>query len=302
MERKRWIFCFLTLVVVLSILVLLHVQCGDPVCLGIDRKIPVAVNGDLIALSSQCVDEPNPEPPKKHLLCILIHNRATSRVNRDTIREAWLNDYKSDPRVMARFVIGTRNLTQDVVVKLVEEQSEYGDILLLDQLVDSYYNLTRKLLYSVQWMDKHGSCEYLLKCDDDVMVHLGPILDELASRNSTKGLYWGFIENKAQVQSRGKYAESNWDLCPRFYLPYAYGGGYILSGELVHIIASHKGTVRLYANSDVSMGVWLAPYDIEHKHDVRFESYPPGTYSHNDQALIHVVKKLEDIWELATFQ
>ncbi len=58
---------------------------------------------------------------------------------------------------MARFVIGTRNQSQDAFVELVEEQSEYWDILLLDQLVEAYTNMTRKLLYGIQWIDQHGN-------------------------------------------------------------------------------------------------------------------------------------------------
>ncbi len=41
---------------------------------------------------------------------------------------------------------------------------------------------------------------------------------------------------------------------------------------------SQASTLRLYVNSDVSMVVWLAPYDIEQKHDRRFESFPPEDY------------------------
>ncbi len=296
---QRWLYSFLWgLVAILSVLELLHVyHYANPV-VGGERQ--VTVNRDLTALSSQGMNESIPQEPKKHLLCVIIHNRLTSRVNRVTIRETWLKDFKEDPRVMARFVIGTGNQSQDTVVKLVKEQSEYGDILLLDQLVEAYTNMTRKLLYGIQWMDQHGSCEYLLKCDDDVMVHLGRILDELASRTSTKGLYWGHMEYKAEVLTTGKWADSSWDLC-KHYLPYAYGGGYILSGDLVHTIASQASALKLYANSDVSMGVWLSPYDIEQKHDRRFESFPPEDYFswlRSDKFLIRVVKKLEEIWNL----
>jgi galactosylxylosylprotein 3-beta-galactosyltransferase len=54
------------------------------------------------------------------------------------------------------------------------------------------------------------------------------ILEELKNSNYPKGLYWGFFDGRAPVQIQGKWAEKDYKICDR-YLPYALGGGYVLS-------------------------------------------------------------------------
>ena len=63
---------------------------------------------------------------------------------------------------------------------------------------------------------------------------------------------------------------------PRFrfrYLPYALGGGYVLSSDLVSFIASNSARLQLYGSEDVSVGVWLAPLArLNRVHDERFDT------------------------------
>jgi len=57
----------------------------------------------------------------------------------------------------------------------------------------------------------------------------------------------------ARVKQRGQWAEPNFHLCDR-YLPYARGGGYIVSGDLVKYISDNKDLLQIYNSEDVSMG------------------------------------------------
>jgi galactosylxylosylprotein 3-beta-galactosyltransferase len=61
------------------------------------------------------------------------------------------------------------------------------------------------------------------------------VIDELHNTNYEKSLYWGFFDGRAPVQKSGKWQETNYVLCDR-YLPYALGGGYVLSHDLVSIL------------------------------------------------------------------
>ncbi len=56
------------------------------------------------------------------------------------------------------------------------------------------------------------------------------------------------------------------------YLPYALGGGYILSFDLVQYVADMADVARSYRAEDVTVGTWLAPLDITRQHDVRFDT------------------------------
>ena len=61
------------------------------------------------------------------------------------------------------FSIGTSNLSLSALQHLEEEQQLYGDLLLLDRLVDSYANLTRKTLWSIDAICKTYNFDFLLK-------------------------------------------------------------------------------------------------------------------------------------------
>ena len=74
----------------------------------------------------------------------------------------------------------------------------------------------------------------MFQCDDDTYIRLPEVIDELHHTNYESNLYWGFFDGRAPVQKSGKWQETNYVLCDR-YLPYALGGGYVLSHDLVKL-------------------------------------------------------------------
>uniref|UniRef100_T1KZE0 Hexosyltransferase n=1 Tax=Tetranychus urticae TaxID=32264 RepID=T1KZE0_TETUR len=84
-------------------------------------------------------------------------------------------------------------------------------------------------------------------------------------------LYWGYFDGDAPVKRQGKWTEDNWFLCDK-YLPYALGGGYVISSSLVKYIVTNSHLLSLYHNEDVNMGVWLASLNITRQHDPRFDT------------------------------
>ena len=55
-------------------------------------------------------------------------------------------------------------------------------------------------------------------------------------------------------------------------IPYATGGGYVVSWEPLRLIASNADMYSKYASEDVSMGLWLAPFAMNRVHDRRFDA------------------------------
>eukprot|EP00049_Salpingoeca_infusionum_P008340 m.135795 g.135795 ORF g.135795 m.135795 type:complete len:161 (-) comp13984_c0_seq5:310-792(-) len=84
-------------------------------------------------------------------------------------------------------------------------------------------------------------------------------------------LYWGYFDGRAPIQKHGKWAETEYVLCDH-YVPYAVGGGYVLSGGLVRYISTMKDQLSMYNSEDVSMGSWLAPFNLTRVHDKRFDT------------------------------
>ncbi|CAK9818537.1 Beta-1,3-galactosyltransferase 6 [Anthophora quadrimaculata] len=158
---------------------------------------------------------------------------------------------------------------------LHSEEQKFNDLLLLSRLPDSYGTLTKKVLYAFKEIYEYFNFDFLMKCDDDTFVLIHKILKELGkweSKGTKKELYWGFFNGRAQVKRSGPWKETDWILCD-YYLPYALGGGYILSYNLVKFIASNADILKLYKAEDVSVGLWVAPLaNIERKHDVRFDT------------------------------
>ena len=211
------------------------------------------------------------ETELNYTLVIIVLTSVSNKERRNTIRQTWYSSDEIKNEVLLKFVLGTMGMAEDDLSHLHKENEEHNDLLLLTELVDSFANLTRKVLSSFVWTAKNVQFSYLLKCDDDTFVVLETLLHELKHRTSTKLYYWGFFDGRASVKKAGKYQELDWFLCDK-YIPYALGGGYVLSGDLVKLIALNSAHLKLYGNEDVSVGSWLAPYDIERNHDVRFDT------------------------------
>lgn len=212
-------------------------------------------------------------------LLILVMSSSTDdgKIRRQSIRETWLllMDLQSTASpVMVRFIIGTRELQQNICDELHLEQSVHEDIVLLPDLIDSYANLSLKVLESFLWASENLKFTFVMKCDDDSFINLPIFQEEIRRAEMDKQhekLYWGFFRGDAHVKISGKWKEDKWFLCDR-YLPYAHGGGYVLSSDLVKLLALNARYLTLYNSEDVSVGVWLAPYDITRRHDVRFDT------------------------------
>ncbi|ESO88871.1 hypothetical protein LOTGIDRAFT_125392, partial [Lottia gigantea] len=201
-------------------------------------------------------------------LIIMIITGPNNTRQRNTIRETWLSGARND--CLIKFVIGVSYLPKAIKDSLEREDFIHKDLLLLSDYKESYHSLTDKILKSFIWFDQNVEFKYLLKVDDDSFVRLDILLNELKSK-PTKRLYWGFFDGRAHVKKTGKWSEPDWVLCDR-YLPYALGGGYVISYDLVHFIVSNKEFLKKYISEDVSVGTWLASLDVQRIHDPRFDT------------------------------
>lgn len=209
----------------------------------------------------------------KYRLIVLVLSGIDHLEHRDTIRKTWLSEKYNDVKYL--FALGTLNIHPSQRITLDSEQQKFNDLLFLPNLQDTYGTITKKVLQSFFHVQKEYEFDFILKCDDDSFVLISRILRELDKweREGTKKyLYWGFFNGKAQVKRSGPWKETEWIMCD-YYLPYALGGGYILSYKLVEFIAKNAESLKLYNSEDVSVGLWLAPVaNIERRHDVRFDT------------------------------
>ena len=204
----------------------------------------------------------------KTLLLILIFSRPASSDLRITCRNTWLKDYRDSTGVIFRFVIGTAGLNKEENWKIQTESEQYGDLLLFENHTESYgHQCTNKLLLSFNWVACQLKADYVMKTDDDCYVRLGFVLSLLYKRTTQtkKPFLCGTIICDELPNSQGKWKEENWHLMEE-YLPFPLGSGYILPMSLVKAIVDSNNIVplRKLRNEDVSVGAWLAQYDIDY--------------------------------------
>lgn len=184
-------------------------------------------------------------------------------------------------RMKHYFVIGGLGLSAETSKNVNKEQLKYNDILILP-MRDNYNNLTYKVMRSFEWLKEQYEVgfdfKYVLKCDDDSFVRIDSLVHEMAQieliylksdllslsyindntspylrvnvqtnknnfGSNNLQLYWGYFNGDAKIKSKGKWKEDSWILCDN-YLPYALGGGYLLSRGLVTFLAQNADYAR----------------------------------------------------------
>ncbi|XP_040843684.1 beta-1,3-galactosyltransferase 6 [Ochotona curzoniae] len=213
-------------------------------------------------------------PRAAAFLAVLVASAPGAFERRSAVRSTWLAARRGGPGdVWARFVVGTRGLGAEELRALEREQARHGDLLLLPALRDAYDTLAAKVLAMLVWLDEHVAFEFVLKADDDSFARLDALLAELRGRDPARRrrLYWGFFSGRGRVKAGGRWREAAWQLCD-YYLPYALGGGYVLSADLVHYLRLSRDYLRTWHSEDVSLGAWLAPVDVQREHDPRFDT------------------------------
>ena len=206
-------------------------------------------------------------------LLTMVISAPKNKDKRNAIRETWMNSLVvKGKKFLVVFVVGTFNLSNKEEDSLLVENKEHNDMLLLTDHLDSYNNLTRKVLRMFVWADQSVDFSFLLKTDDDGFADLDGIESELRERPSSnsKPLYWGYFARNLTPQKEGRWKEDKWHVCDT-YLPYMLGGGYVLAAKLIHRIAASADDLVLFKSEDVSVGAWLGPFELESKDDARFD-------------------------------
>jgi len=217
-------------------------------------------------------------------LVILVLSSAENFHRREAIRLTWLQ-LKSELKVHCKFVVGLEGLPDELKHSLTTECEEKSDLLILNDVADSYDSLTTKLITSFGSILKTFDFKFVVKCDDDSFINL-PLFAEALRRQARNRLYWGFFDGRAPVIKRGKWQETKWNLCDR-YLPYALGGGYVLSEDLVRYIVTNSVYLNRFKGEDISVGLWLSPLSIHRVHDENFDTEFASRGCSNSYVITH---------------
>lgn len=200
-------------------------------------------------------------------LLILIPHLYSKVESRDLIRNTWYKGFSDSPGVMLRYVIGTKGLDRAQIDRLHSENETHGDIVVLEDFTEGEQALTNKTVALIQWATKNVDFIYLMKCDDDTFVYVNNAIAELKRRPTPNRLYYGvMLYNDRPNHNEQKWNDDKWNLAET-YTPFARGGCYILSQDLVFLLAKHSGHLKRHVLEDVAVGSWLVPFDYERRDD-----------------------------------
>ena len=229
----------------------------------------------LATLSTGAKTDNTKEVAKKKLgptfLLILVPIRPQAYEQRALIRKTWYKGFKDGKDVMLRYVMGLEGLNVSEWSRLHDENRKHKDLVFLEHFAEDIRLLTNKTAQVFKWAYENVDYTYLMKCDDDTFVYVRNTLLELRKRPITTRLYYGVMvfNTKPIRDPRNKWYDPTWDLA-KTYLPYARGGCYILSTDLVTLVAREYHHLKGYLNEDVSVGAWLAGFDYERRDDDLF--------------------------------
>ena len=225
--------------------------------------------------------------PKRPLhVVIIVLASPKGSLRRNAIRGSWMHDFNSRKvKVTSKFLLGTLGLTESNIRSLKQESEQYRDMLLFDTLKDSYFNLSLKVLHGLNWAERElPHFDFIIKTDDDSFVQVGKVAQAFVDMGCPELLYWGYFNGHGFPEATGRWAEKQWRSCPH-YLPYAMGGGYILTHRVVKLLVRLSDRLLLYGNEDVTIGSWLAPFELARVHDMRF-NVESQTHGCNNQYII----------------
>ncbi|XP_072458480.1 beta-1,3-galactosyltransferase 2-like [Notamacropus eugenii] len=189
---------------------------------------------------------------------------------RQVIRQTWGNETLVPGVVIHRlFVVGLPQplFAQELQTLLEEEDKEYRDLLQVGFL-DTYHNLTLKVLTALEWMAQYcPTAHYVLKVDTDVFLNPSYLVQQVLQPNRPlqSNLITGYIyRNPVPFRKQGQ----KWYMPPELYShdkypDYCAGPGYVMSGSLALRILTVAQRVKAIYLEDVFVGLCLKELGVK---------------------------------------
>ncbi|XP_036605793.1 beta-1,3-galactosyltransferase 2-like [Trichosurus vulpecula] len=203
-------------------------------------------------------------------LLMLVMTRPQDVAVRQAIRETWGNETLV-PGVIIRclFVLGLPPplFAKELHTLLEEEDREHGDLLQVGFL-DTYHNLTLKVLMGLEWMAQYcPTAHYVLKVDADVFLNPSFLVWQVLQPNGPPrpDFITGYIYRNSGPLRNPAY---KWYMPPEVYLPdkyppYCAGPGYVLSGPLALRVLAVAQTLKVIYLEDVFVGLCLQQLGVK---------------------------------------
>uniref|UniRef100_A0A914Y031 Hexosyltransferase n=1 Tax=Panagrolaimus superbus TaxID=310955 RepID=A0A914Y031_9BILA len=135
----------------------------QPLSACIKHVFPNTIPNSQCSLNQNIKAKITPNLPTNFEKIIVIRSAPNAINYRDYIRETWKQTFPSEIPVI--FVVG-KGKSDEVFL----EAEKYADILQLD-FIDSYFNLTLKMMATYGYFLKHSNVEQIMVINDDTIVN-----------------------------------------------------------------------------------------------------------------------------------
>ncbi|XP_068939308.1 beta-1,3-galactosyltransferase 2-like [Petaurus breviceps papuanus] len=203
-------------------------------------------------------------------LLMLVMTRPQDVVVRQAIRQTWGNETLVPGVVIRRlFVLGLPQplFAQELQTLLEEEDREYGDLLQAGFL-DTYHNLTLKVLMGLEWMGQScPTAHYVLKVDTDVFLNPSFLVQQVLQPNRPPqpNFITGHIyRNPVPLRTQGHKWYVPLELYSHDKYPdYCGGPGYVMSSSLALRILTVAQRFKAMYVEDVFVGLCLKQLGVK---------------------------------------
>lgn len=245
------------------------------------------------------VTSDKPKCAKESKVVILVTSAPQNVERRKSIRETWCRAANFNLVVAPWQCVFLVGHSAEHLSSVQKESVEQSDIL-IGSYVDSYRNLTIKIMHGLDWVSEACQTNYVLKTDDDVFVNTEILTHLLANSTEKENVYIGLVVHTESRLRVIRSPESKWyvsyDQYPHsHYSPYAVGMGYLLSIDVVHKLLTASGQIPPFANEDAYIGVLANEVDVLPFRSGRFTltSYGLRTCNFRYLVIVHHVQAEE---------
>ena len=210
----------------------------------------------------------------KPFVVVMVKTAPMHFSRRQAIRETWGNmsrwNKETNISGLLLFSLGISQI--DSCNKLIiEEHCNYSDIV-QENYIDSFYNLTRKVLGQIKWINQFcSSAKYFMTTDDDMYINMPNLFKYLKSKNKNT-VYVGCVHFGSSPNhdlSSKYYVPRN--IYPGLYYPdYCPGAGYVISTDVVQLLYKIIPSVPMLYIDDVYIGILMKKIGVVPEHNARF--------------------------------
>lgn len=252
------------------------------------------------------------------LLLLFVKSSPENFEQRQAIRDTWGNESfvwsELRENVKVVFALGMHpDIRQQsrVQAALLQEDQAYRDLIQQD-FVDTFHNLTAKLIMQFHWGHKYcPNAHFLMSADDDIFVHVPNLMKYLrqlmSTQSGSKDLWVGHV-HRGSPPNRRKYSKYHvpYELYPwPSYPDYTAGAGYVVSGDVADKI--YRATLVLNSSiyiDDVFMGICAKAMGVSPQEHVYFSGegkapYHPCIYDRMITSHGHAID-MRPLWQAAT--